>query len=260
MIDDPLLTALLLFAVGAVAGTLNVIAGGGSLLSLPVLIFLGLPPSVANGTNRVAILLQNVVASRAFKKREIVEPELLRLTVPAAVVGAIAGTGLALLLDEGAFQRTLAWLMVAITLWILFGRARLRARSERMKQTGSSSSAQGVRKPWLIAGFFVVGVYGGFVQAGVGFLILAVLTLADLDLVRGNAVKVATVLAFTVVSLAIFAWQGKVLWGVGLALALGNAVGGWMGVALTVRKGDRWIERIVVLAVLAFAVKLWIDA
>ena len=112
--------------------------------------------------------------------------------------------------------------------------------------------------PLLAFGFFLTGVYGGFVQAGVGFLVLAATTMAGLDLVRGNAVKVLSILAFTVVSLAIFVSQGKVLWIPGLVLAVGTFVGGQLGVRFTVLKGHAWIKRVVTATIVVFAVKLWV--
>jgi uncharacterized membrane protein YfcA len=113
-------------------------------------------------------------------------------------------------------------------------------------------------KRWaILLGFFAVGVYGGFVQAGVGFLILAVTTLAGLDLVQGNVLKVFCVLAFTVLSLSIFAWKGLVHWPLGLTLAAGNTTGALLGARLTVLKGHRWIRRVVTITVILFALRLW---
>ena len=108
-------------------------------------------------------------------------------------------------------------------------------------------------------GFLAVGLYGGFIQAGVGFLLLALTSLLGLDLVRGNAVKVLLVLVQTAVSLAIFTLGGKVAWVPGLALAVGSALGGHVGVRITVRKGHAWIRRVVTVTIVLFAVRLWFD-
>ena len=116
----------------------------------------------------------------------------------------------------------------------------------------------GPGSPWVWGGFFAVGVYGGFVQAGVGFLILSITSLAGLDLVRGNAVKMACTLLFTPLSLALFAWQGMVEWVPGFWLAVGSVVGSEVGVRLTVLKGHRWLQVAVNVAVIAFAVLLWV--
>ncbi len=244
---------LLLFAVGLVAGTVNVIAGGGSFLTLPVMIFLGLPATVANGTNRVAILVQNVGAVAGFSRHRLVERSWLLKAALPALLGAGLGTGLAVVMGDRAFEKVLATLMVVVTLWTIWDPV---GRTRQTDTLGGSFGAVG--KAGLIAGFFLVGVYGGFVQAGIGFLILTLTTLGGLNLVRGNALKVLLILVFTPLSLAIFAATGNVDWGMGGALAAGNFLGGLLGVRITVRKGHAWIKRIVLAAVLVFAVKLWL--
>ena len=237
----------LLFAAGLVAGTLNVIAGGGSFLTLPLLIFLGLPPTVANGTNRVGIFLQNVGAVWGFSRHGVVDWRAVLWAAAPATVGAGVGTWAALHVGEDTFRDVLAYLMIGVTLYTLWdplGKVR-RGAGERARNL-----------PALVLGFFVVGVYGGFVQAGVGFLILAATTLAGLDLVRGNAVKVLSVLIYTGLSLAMFAAEGKVVWGYGLALAAGTVLGSQLGVHLTVLKGHAWVRGVVTVAVIGLAVKL----
>ena len=245
-LDSPL-TVILLLVTGLVAGTLNVLAGGGSFLTLPVLIFLGLPPGLANGTNRVAIFLQNASAVASFRRQGVLELSSFTWATLPAMVGSVFGALLALRISDEAFQRVLAFLMVAVSLGTLFGRSR--------QKEGPAPAT-----PWLAAGFFLSGIYGGFVQAGVGFLILAVTTAAGLDLVRGNAVKVLAILGLTGLALVVFAWQGQVHWVLGLCLAVGTAIGGMLGARLTVLKGHRWVKRVVTVMVIVFATKLWIDA
>ena len=244
---NDLLIFPLLAAAGVVAGILNVIAGGGSFLTLPLMIFLGLPPSEANGTNRVGILSQNVAASFGFHRHGLFDRRAMLWSALPATVGAAFGTWIALKIPETAFQQVLAGLMIVVTLWSL---------RPQKAQPDPQSEPDRVRIPWLIVGFFIVGVYGGFVQAGVGFLVLAATSLAGLDLVRGNAVKVVAILCFSVMALLIFALQGKVVWAWGLALAAGTTVGGLIGVRLTVLKGHKWIQGVVTVAVLIFAVRL----
>lgn len=244
-----------LVLAGTAAGVLNVLAGGGSLLTLPILIFAGLPGVTANGTNRVAILMQNLVAVWRFDRSGVMPWTLVSWAAVPATFGSVVGARLALLLDDQQFQRVLVWIMVGVTLWTL-------VRSGRKRSTGSQTAATDGEiadfHRWALAGgFFFVGVYGGFVQAGVGFLILAALGLAGLDFVRGNAVKVFSVLCFTVVALGIFAWQGAVHWPLGLALGVGNALGAVLGVRWTVLKGHVWLERFVAVTVIVFAVVLW---
>lgn len=241
---------LLLFGVGSVAGVLNVVAGGGSFLTLPVMIFLGLPPTLANGTNRVGVVLQNVGAVWSFRRHGMIDWSYLLWAALPAMLGAILGSWVALRVGDELFQRILAFLMIAVTLWTLWDPL-------KKMQLGASGSSQTPVVAVLAVGFFLSGVYGGFVQAGVGFVILATTSLAGLDLVRGNAVKVLSVLCFGVVSLGMFAWQGQVDWWIGLALGTGMALGGLVGVKLTVLKGHAWIKRVVTVTIIVFALRLW---
>jgi uncharacterized protein len=241
---------LALAAGGCVASALNIVAGGGSFLTLPMLIFFGLPPTVANGTNRVGVLVQNLGGVWGFQRHGLLDWRWGLWAAAPAALGAVAGTGAALVVGDAAFRKILASLMVAVTLWTLLDPLR-RGRRPALDGPGR---ARGVG---VGLAFLAVGVYAGFVQAGVGFLILAVTTMAGLDLVRGNAVKVLTILVSTVLSLGIFAWSGRVDWPAGLALAAGSAVGSQIGVRLTVLKGHRWVRGVVTAAVAVFAVLLW---
>ena len=251
----------LLFLAGSVAGTINVLAGGGSFLTLPLLIFLGLPPTVANGTNRIAILVQNVGAVWSFNRHGVVDWSWIRSAALPALAGAGLGTWAAIRIGDASFQRVLATLMIVFAVVMLLDP--LRNRIRRGAPDGAGQAAE-TETPARLSGvafsatFFGVGVYGGFVQAGVGFLILALAMLAGFDLVRGNALKVLVVLVFTPLALVVFAMAGKVDWGMGIALAGGNLLGGLIGTHLTVLKGHAWVKRVVVVMIVVFALKLWI--
>lgn len=236
---------------GAVAGALNVIAGGGSFLTLPVMIFLGLPATVANGTNRVGILAQNLAAVWGFHRHRLIGRGWLARAALPALVGAALGTWAAIEIDDRAFRRILALIMVAVSLWTLWDPMKGRAGSRRRVENGPP------RRLATVLLFFAIGVYGGFVQAGIGFLLLAATTLAGLDLVRGNALKVLIVLIFTPLTLVLFALGGKVHWGFGAPLAAGYVAGGLVGVRLTVLKGHEWVKRVVTITVILFAILLW---
>lgn len=246
--SDPLVLAALA-AAGFVSGVLNVLAGGGSFLTLPILIFMGLPPTIANGTNRVGILAQSMGAVWGFHRHGLIDWRWAAWAGVPAAAGAALGTWAAIEIGDEAFRRALAFLMVGITLVTLLGPTpEPKAEPDRPPR----------RLP-LAIGFLAVGLYGGFVQAGVGFLILAVTTWAGVDLVRGNAVKVLSVLIFTGLSLAIFAWHGRVDWRIGLVLAAANTAGAEIGVRLSLLKGHRWLHALVTVTVIAFAVVLWFE-
>ncbi len=243
------MAAALLIPAGFVAGAVNTVAGGGSFLTLPLLIFLGLPHQVANGTNRLAILIQSAGATAAFRRAgAVATPMLLRLGL-FAVVGAALGSALALRVGEAAFLRVLSVVMIAFTVIPLLAR---RARP--------GAEATPPDRPGLALGvaFVGVGFYGGFLQAGVGFLALGATSWAGIPLVAGNAIKVACVFLFSVVSLAVFAAGGAVHWGVGLALSVGTLAGALVGARLTLAAGERVLRGIVSVLTVAFAVALWL--
>ena len=238
----------LLALAGFAASVLNVLAGGGSFLTLPILIFLGLPAGEANATNRVGVVAQNLGSVWGFHRERVLEWRWALASGVPASVGALVGSWLALGMADQHFRKVLAGLMVAITLWTIL---------DPLKSSGGRQ----LRSPWsplVMVGFLAVGLYGGFVQAGVGFLVLAVTSFAGLDLLRGNAVKVLNVLMLTLLSLLVFALSGRVHWPAGLALAAGSLAGGLAGVPLAVYAGQRWLRVIVTVTVLGFAIALWV--
>ena len=235
--------------IGFVAGVINVLAAGGSFLTLPLLLFLGLPASVANGTNRVGVMTQNVTAAFSFHRYRVLNWRWALVVSTPALIGTAIGVWAALRVPDIAFRRILSLVMLATALWTL------------LRRSVTSTTNAAPRSPWhwtMALGFFVVGLYGGFIQAGVGFLTLAITSLAGLDLVRGNAVKVFTTSLVTLLSVAVFAGTGNVHWPTGLALGVGNFAGGLMGVRLAVLRGDKWVERVVTATVILVAVMLWI--
>ncbi len=239
----------LLFVVGLVAGILNVLAGGGSLLTLPLLIFMGLPSAEANGTNRIAIFCQNFFAIRGFRKRGFFPLQLALLCTPPALIGSWLGANLAISLDDLMFKRTLALIMIGVLIFTAL---------DPMKRFRQQEVEFGLwRKLVLVFSFFVVGIYGGFVQAGVGFLIITALLVHGLDLVRINAIKVFVIFTYTFIALGVFVYHGQVNYLLGFALAAGNSVGGMIGPRLAVEKGHDWIKKVVTATVAIFALKLF---
>lgn len=238
----------LLFVVGIIAGILNVLAGGGSLLTLPLLIFMGLPSAVANGTNRIAIFCQNIFAIRGFRKCGVMPMELALLCTPPALIGSWVGANLAINLDDQMFNRALALIMLGVLVFTTL---------DPMKRLRKEDVEIGfVRKLVMVVSFFGVGIYGGFVQAGVGFVIITALLVHGLDLVRINAIKVFVIFAYTFIALGVFVYHGQINYLLGFALAGGNSLGGMIGPKLAVDKGHEWIKKVVTFTVLIFALKL----
>jgi len=253
MVEFDLWQAGLLTAVGIVAGFLNVMAGGGSLLTVPVLVFMGLPGPVANGTNRIAILAQNLTAIGAFFRMGFsnfrLSFTLAACAIPGALAGALLGTGL----DGVWFNRILALVMIGVMLIMHFDKG----STERPKDY-QPTRVQLVRGHLLMV---AVGFWGGFIQIGVGFILMPVLNRAmGLDLVRTNMHKVFIVATYTIVALAVFSSRVEIMWLVGLALALGNSIGGYLGAHFTVSSGEKLIRLILNLVLIAFIIKLLFTA
>lgn len=238
----------LLFGVGLIAGVLNVLAGGGSLMTLPLLIFMGLPSAVANGTNRIAIFCQNIFAIRGFRRQGVMPTQLALLCTPPALLGSWLGANLAISIDDQLFNRILALIMLGVLIFTAV---------DPMKRIRLQELEFGPgRKLVLIVSFFLVGIYGGFVQAGVGFLVISALLVHGLDLVRINAIKVIVIFAYTIIALGVFIVHDQVNYTLGIALAAGNSLGGMIGPKLAVAKGHDWIKKVVTVTVAVFALKL----
>lgn len=241
---------ILIFVSGILSGFLNTVAGGGSLLVLPLLVFSGLDMGVANATNRVAILLQSVTASRSFIREGALDVrEILPIALPA-VLGSLAGTFVAIQLDEKLLRGLIALVISVMALLLVFRPAMWEERRVVSMPRWVSFSL-----------FFLIGVYGGFVQAGVGFfLIWALAGLGGRDLVEANGAKVFIVGCFTAVSLALFASNGMVRLGTGLILACGSMIGAYMGARFTMARGNRVIRLILACTVMVSAGKMLWDA
>lgn len=241
---------LIVIAAGFGAGFINTVAGGGSLITLPVLIFLGLPPAVANASNRVAIFAQNIFGVLGFRSKGVSAfPFSIWLSI-SALLGAILGAELAIDIDGDIFNKILAVVMIVVVFFTIFNPNT--KPDEVLERTGKKHTLISVSL------FFLVGVWGGFIQAGVGFLIIAVLTSVNrFSLVKSNSIKVFVVLVYTVAALAVFIIEGKINWLFGLVLAVGNSAGGWVASRWSVEKGDKWVRIFLVLTVVALAIRLW---
>lgn len=237
--DDPAGLAILA-AVSLVAAVINTMAGGGGLLVLPLLMALGVSPASANGTMRVGVLAQNITAVVAFGRHGLGDLRLVARLLPAMIVGAVAGAALATHLANELLRPVFG---VVLVLWAVA----LVVRPGRFFTPATEPRAP---RWWAQLASLAIGGYGGFLQAGVGFPLMALLiTGLGHPAVRGNAVKVGLVLGFTLVSLPMFAAAGQVLWLEGLALAVGGALGGWIGAAWQVRDGAGVVRWFVIVAV-----------
>lgn len=241
----------LLTCAGLVAGWLNVMAGGGSMLTVPIMVFMGMPGPEANGTNRIAILAQNISAVGTFFQQGFRDLKLGFSLAAAAIPGAIAGALVGVRLEGEWFDRVLGVIMIVMMILMMKGSG--------SKTSNAHTPHQPSRKQ-LIRGHLCMigaGFWGGFIQIGVGFILMPILhRVMGFDLVRVNFFKVFVVLIYTIVALIVFATSTQIYWLAGFALAIGNAIGGSLGARASISKGEGLIRWVLNIVLVSFIIKL----
>ncbi|MEM9134656.1 MAG: sulfite exporter TauE/SafE family protein [Actinomycetota bacterium] len=236
--------ALLIFLGGLFAGVINAMAGGGSLLTVPLLSLAGLEGLLANGTNRVAVLAQAVSSSWGYSRKGVGDRARTLPVLAPAAVGALIGSLVTSQIPDQLFERAFGVLMLPLLVLSL--------------RTGRGGDTE--REPWPLwltyLAFFGLGLYGGAVQAGVGLLLLLVLSRAGFDLVTANAVKVLVILVITLIAVPVFILNDQVRWLQAFVLSLGTASGGYLGANLAVEGGERLIRPVLVVVVLVLASRM----
>ncbi len=229
MIDYSPSYIILLVGTGIISGIINTMAGGGSNLTIPALMIMGLPADIANATNRVGVFLQSIVAIAGFKKYDKLDTSDVAPILLPSVVGGLVGACAASFSPEWVLKPLLLTTMVGMALIILISPSTI-------------MPAEGVTpykikdRPVALFTLFIAGFYGGFVQAGVGFILIAALAGSlRYDIVRTNALKMVCTLAFTTLALVIFIWQDQILWLPGLILAAGTMLGAALGVRMAIK-------------------------
>ncbi|MDH4306003.1 MAG: sulfite exporter TauE/SafE family protein [Acidimicrobiia bacterium] len=234
-----------ILAVGGLfAGAINAIAGGASLLTVPLLVLAGVPGNAANGSNRLGVITSSATAAIEFRRRGVHDFRKVWSVLPAVVAGSLVGSfGVSRLLDSDQFEKAFGFLMVPILI--------LSLRKPKPRADGTTWPR------WLtLLVFFGIGLYGGAFQAGIGLLLIVALSRSGLDLVLANSVKVLVNLAVSLVALPVFVSQGFFEWLPAVILATGFALGGTLGAAVSVKGGERVIRPVMILAVLALSGRL----
>ena len=239
----PITDIVFLIVAGVMVGFINTLAGGGSIVSLSVLMMLGLPAPIANATNRVAITIQTFTATASFRQQKVLPlRKAIRLAIPAAI-GAILGAWFAVDLNEEVFEKAIGVVMLIMLLFILFNPNKyIYGRKQIIEKPLTW-------KTYLL--FFAIGIYGGFLHMGVGYFLLGGIVIgAGYDLVKANAIKVFIVLAYVPFSLLVFIIYDQVDWMYGLVLAVGNVVGAFVASRLAVSRGVDFVKWVIVVVIL----------
>ncbi len=228
---------MLLVVTGLVAGVINTLAGGGSNLTLPALMISGMPADVANATNRVGVFMQCLVGIKGFKKHDKLDTQDMVPVLVPTVIGSVFGSLAAALLPTLWLKPLLLSTMIGMSLLILI-------KPSVIAPPDGTPVYKVKERPLAWVGLFICGVYGGFVQAGVGFIMITVLAgTLRYDLVRTNALKLLCIAALTSIALVVFIIDDLIQWLPGLALALGSMVGAAIAVRIALnisQKAMKW--------------------
>ena len=241
---------LALIIAGLLVGFINILAGGGSIISLSVLMMLGLPAPVANGTNRIAIAIQNLVAVSRFKQQKVLDTKKGIWLATPAVAGSIFGAMIAADINEEIFEKAVAVIMLLMLIFILY-----KPQNWIKERTGLVEKKVSFRQ---VIVFFLIGIYGGFIQMGVGYFLLAGLVLgAGYELVKANAIKALIVLLYTPFAIFIFFVNGQINWTYGLIMTVGNVAGALIASRMAVKKGAKFVRWVIVVVILLTALHLF---
>lgn len=237
---------VLIFGAGFFAGIINVMAAGGSLITLPILMFMGLPAPLANGTNRVALIMQNIAAVEGFRRKQIWDPKAGATLAVATLPGAILGAFVAIRVSDDLFRAILAGVLIVTVI------AMLRPPSPQASRAPSAT-----KRRWAYVALVGVGFYGGFIQAGVGLLLIAVLyQLLGVTLVWVNMYKVLIVGLYMIPAIAVFAFSGNVDWATGFILGLGTSAGALVSTHIAVKGGERVVRYFIAAALVLMGFRL----
>jgi len=238
-----LIEIITLIIAGLLVGFINTLAGGGSIISLSVLMMLGLPAPIANGTNRIAIIIQTLTATTSFKQQKVLETrKAIYLSIPA-ILGSLIGAWFAVDIREDIFEKAIGVVMLIMLVFILY-------KPQKYIYGRADISEKPLNwKTYVI--FFFIGIYGGFLHMGVGYFLLAgIVGMAGFDLIKANAIKVFVVLAYAPFTLFIFLWYDQVNWKYGLILAIGAVIGALVASRLAVTRGVNFVKWVIVIVIL----------
>ena len=240
----------ILVLVGCIVGVINTMAGGGSLITLPILIFLGLPSNVANGTNRIGLIMTAFSANMGFKSKGVSTYPFNVYIGLFALIGSLFGAYLAVDINDKIFNRTLSVIMIIVIILILF--------SPKILKGDLNERLSGKNLVVSCFVFFFIGIYGGFVNAGIGFIIMLFLNLYNkMNLVRVNATKSVVVLIYSIGAFLTFLFNDLVNFGYGFSLGFGTLFGAWWSSRYSVIRGEGIIKVFLLISIFLLSVKLW---
>ncbi|MBK7214316.1 MAG: sulfite exporter TauE/SafE family protein [Bacteroidales bacterium] len=243
------ITALILILSGVFVGFINTLAGGGVAISIAVLMMLGLPANIANGTNRIAVIFQNITSVQAFGKQKLIPWKKATWLAVPTIVGSVIGAWIAVDINEAFFRKAMAIIMLIMLFFVIVKPSVW--LKERPHLTEKPVS-------WIeMLVFFLIGIYGGFIQIGVGYYLLAGIVLGSgFDLVKANAIKVWIVLLYTMAAILVFIFNKQVHWQYGLVHAIGNIIGAAFASRMAIKRGVEFVRWVIIVVILVFSADL----
>lgn len=242
--------ALMLLA-GLAAGIVNTLAGSGSVFTLSILLFMGLPANIANGTNRLGVIFQNIVGVFNFRKAGYFKSsDTLTFIVPC-LIGALLGAWAAADINTEQLEWVIGSVMLIMLPIIIFD------PKKSLKIEDLPERKRGIWS-WVI--FFAIGFYGGFIQAGIGiFILFSMIMVAHVNMVRANAIKLLMVLVFAVPVLFVFVYFDQVMWGYASVLSIGQVVGAYLASKFAINhpKSGIWIKRLLIVMIIVTVGKMF---
>ncbi|MFO8053590.1 MAG: sulfite exporter TauE/SafE family protein [Bacteroidales bacterium] len=237
---------VLLIISGMLVGFINTLAGGGTVISLSVLMLLGLPANIANGTNRIAVIIQTITSVTFFRQSHVLDTKNgLRLGIPV-IIGAVIGAEIATKIPVHTFENVIGVMILIMAGFVVYKPKQWLKGNLRLQQKKTTL--------WQYGLFFLMGIYGGFLHVGIGYFLLASLVLgAGYDLVKANAVKVLIVLMYAPFTLLVFIFNDAVNYRYGLMLGVGGIIGALIASRLSVTKGAGFVRWVMLIVILLFS-------
>jgi uncharacterized protein len=248
--------ALLLLIAGILGGALNAVAGGGSFIAFPALLFTGVPPIPANATNTIALWTGVIASGGAFRERLDVPQRVMIPLLGTSFIGGVAGAFLLLNTPAHTFMKVLPWLMLGATLLFIFGKRLARGRSSSVGREATTAAIMGASVFEL-----AVAVYGGYFGGGVGIVNLAMFAAVGMtDIHAMNALKSVLGMAINGVAVLVFILKGAVYWPQALVMIVGAVIGGYFGARYSLQLPQKWVRVFVILVGLAMSAYFFVKA
>lgn len=242
---------LILFIAGIAVAFINTISAAGSLVSLSALMFAGLSSAEANATNRIPIIFQSFFSAKGFESKGIKGDSYKWWLAMACVPGAVIGALFAVKIPAEVFNKILLVVMLLFLVITLVNPLKTKNDAEERMQLKHK-----------IAGvmlYFFIGIYGGFIQAGSGFFLMApALLLHRFGINKTNYYKVFITLFYTLAALAVFVWKGNIHWYYGMVMSGGTSLGGWLTSRWSVSISEHWMKRLVAMLILLLTLYIWL--